>query len=506
MSTPAKRPRERTGEALAVLAVDSAPAITNDLRSFLHPLSIDDFTTNHYRQRALAIKVHPKHRDSRLARLRELLHNFNPLEMLRSSSSEAINVWMRAGGELKSIKVAGAEDAKACYDAGHSLYFRANEDLEAEMLGAYCEQLGHGGFAAEFRDHHRRGEIETFATHIGHTTEWHWDFQENFTVQLRGAKRWTFKRGPVAHPHRAAATHFADARVLHTQNALHLYGTDAPSAPVMCQAPTADDGDAATESVVLQAGDVLYHPAGVWHKVETIADGPAATHSLSINMSLFPMTWGELLHETVQQLLVRQGQWRERIAFRSPQDARAQLDQRLGLLRAALGHVSAQAVLPDAVVRPAPHSIFTVRRAGCTPKVAVDAIGLPALVIRNPLGVMALTPDHLAVPVQTRVPVAESGDDDDEAPEEETVELPDDCVRFDYHANFAADEAHTAGSPAVHAVFLVQKDLAVDFARLAQVHPTAAVKLKAALGPRLPQDLAPLLIHLGCLVVPPSSK
>ena len=485
-----KRPRDRCGEALAVLAVDSAPVVTNDLSTFLHPLTKEEFLSTHYRTRAVAIKTQPKKLEARLERVKDLLYQFHPLEMLRNSNSEQINVWMKTGDNtLKSLKV-GAEDAKVCYEAGHSLYFRANEELEAEMIGPYSEQLGHGGFAAEFRDHLRRGEIETFATHIGHTTNWHWDFQENFTIQLRGAKRWTFKKGPVPHPHRAAATHFPDTHVLHVQNAFHHYS--ALAASTICETPHDDDND--TESVVLQAGDVMYHPAGIWHKVETIADGPDAVNSLSINISLFPMTWGELMQETFQQLLLKESQWRERIIFSSPADARSQLEKRLTLLSSEVGQLTASAILPNALFGQSPRS-FTIRPNGTVPGIAAST---PFVYFRrNPLGVLCVTPSRLAIPL----PVEEDDDDEDEDSAERNLEEPHDCTRFDYHSNFAADEVNVAGAPAVHCVFFVQKELVGKFSELALLSPSRAVKAASLVGNGLlPNDCLVVLLHVGFLI------
>lgn len=42
----------------------------------------------------------------------------------------------------------------------------------------------------------------------GHVTEWHQDFQENFTIQLKGAKRWYLLPAEVKEPVRGIAPHF----------------------------------------------------------------------------------------------------------------------------------------------------------------------------------------------------------------------------------------------------------------------------------------------------------
>ena len=47
---------------------------------------------------------------------------------------------------------------------------------------------------------------------------WHTDFQENFTIQISGVKRWTLRRGRVTHPLRATTPHYKrDASVVENQ-------------------------------------------------------------------------------------------------------------------------------------------------------------------------------------------------------------------------------------------------------------------------------------------------
>ena len=53
-----------------------------------------------------------------------------------------------------------------------------------------------------------RGEVETFIGTKGHLTDWHTDFQENFTIQLSGRKKWTLKQGTVKHPLRGTTPHY----------------------------------------------------------------------------------------------------------------------------------------------------------------------------------------------------------------------------------------------------------------------------------------------------------
>ena len=57
-----------------------------------------------------------------------------------------------------------------------------------------------------------------FCARSGHVTGWHYDFQENFTFQLRGTKRWRLKASTDRHPLRAHSLHFKDASVLEDQH------------------------------------------------------------------------------------------------------------------------------------------------------------------------------------------------------------------------------------------------------------------------------------------------
>ncbi|CAE7907940.1 jcdD [Symbiodinium necroappetens] len=140
-----------------------------------------------------------------------------------------------------------------------------------------------------------RGEIETFVASEGHVTGWHTDFQHNFTFQLRGAKRWRFKAGPVKNNVRALTPHFQTRSNFEQQMKLHLLSD--PTEPVF-RPP--DDFFADAEEVELHAGSVLYHPAGIWHHVECLGE----EESISINVSLSIATWADL--EPCQNRLCRE--------------------------------------------------------------------------------------------------------------------------------------------------------------------------------------------------------
>lgn len=386
-----RRPREREGDILSVFTIDKsdrAPGpITPDIASFLAPLTLPQFIENHYqKQRALAVKVHPSLRESRISFIKQMMADFNPRTMLAGSNSAAdgISVWMKPQksdtGSLCSVKMK-PEDAFLAYSAGMSLYFRGSEELESTFVPAYMQQLGFG-CGSFFRDGARRGEIEVFASQEGHITNPHFDFQSvNFTVQLRGRKAWSLsKNKTIPFPAKACATHFrtdaASTNIVRSQHSIHALAVESQRAdgkgvldmePEEFLAAQGGEGEepSALETVVLEPGDILFHPSGVWHRVETLP----GSSSLSINFSLFPQSYGELMSETLQTMLMRHSHWRRPVCTLAPSasnsssgalvasggagvDAvRAQLNVLISSLRDELTALDAHHILPEAVTQ-----------------------------------------------------------------------------------------------------------------------------------------------------------
>ena len=104
--------------------------------------------------------------------------------------------------------------------AGASLYFRAPPDVSKVLV----ESLGKDtnlNFGILYPDGENRGEVETFVSRAGHTTDFHFDYMTNFTLQLKGSKVWKFKKGQVKHPSRGATPHYKEISTLEQQNKLH---------------------------------------------------------------------------------------------------------------------------------------------------------------------------------------------------------------------------------------------------------------------------------------------
>lgn len=165
------------------------------------------------------------------------------------------------------------ETAQICHKAGASLYFRASEEMSEEFIRALTLDLGlhFGGFLA---DGSVKGEIEVFVSRKDHTTDWHFDFMENFTLQLKGSKKWNLKAADVATPLRGCTPHYKSPGTAQQQAKVHRLAKSDWSFP------TAEQLQRHVQTVTLHPGSAFYFPAGVYHKVEATED------SISINFSL----------------------------------------------------------------------------------------------------------------------------------------------------------------------------------------------------------------------------
>ena len=202
----------------------------------------------------------------------------------------------------RSVDVDDPRSAVALHESGHALYCRAPPGIEETLVNALLKETSLG--LPPLRDAGPlagRGEVEMFCARKGHVTAWHSDFQENFTIQLRGRKRWRLAHRREAHPLRGETPHFADDSVLWDQAKSRALGETIQSR----KRPRAAPG---VEEVTLEAGDVLYFPAGVFHEVESLDDD-----NISLNISLMAPTTAEVICSALRQRLHRTDEGRARV-------------------------------------------------------------------------------------------------------------------------------------------------------------------------------------------------
>ena len=273
----------------------------------------------------------------------ELLHGLSLPRLLRETPSEEISVWFSSGrgGGNESFKTSDAALAEACHRSGGSLYFRAPEKASELLVTALSQQVGLS-FGALYPDGAPRSEVETFASKAGNVTHWHFDFMENFTLQLSGRKRWSLKRSSIDVPLRGCTPQWgtsgaAVASAAEQQAKLHAQHHN--KAPLGGSSSSVDGGlsevDDGCFEVILEPGSVLYVPAGYWHKVECLEED-----SLSINVSLMGSTWADLIADSLRQRLLCHSEARSPICMKSIANGRAQLGNLLELAATELLQLS----------------------------------------------------------------------------------------------------------------------------------------------------------------------
>ena len=336
------------------------------LDALLHPLGKDAFLESHFRRRAVVVAGGGA---ARAAALFPEAAAGDVEAVAAASSSERLMLWVRAGGAapsgearrwglpasrsttaLTSVVAEDARSAAALHGAGHALYCRGPPGLEASLVDALLGETSLGlpprRGAGQLAGH---GEVEMFCAREGHVTGWHYDFQENFTVQLRGSKRWRVARSTEPHPLRAHSLHFADASVAEDQRkaAGLCQGRDRGAAPSSKKRKRDADG---VDEFTLHAGDVLYFPAGLYHEVESLDDD-----NVSLNVSLVAPSWAEVVTSSLRHCLSSREAFRAR-ATSGPGDRKA-LEGLLGELKDVVArldvHTFAGAILPPACERPA---------------------------------------------------------------------------------------------------------------------------------------------------------
>jgi hypothetical protein len=307
------------------------PSTSVSLASLLAPLSPDTFLRESFQKCA----VYVSGRHDRFARLcQEHLYDLDTASLLRETSSDRIFVWLSRSGTtddssppyINSIEVSDADTALALYKSGHSTYCRAPPLVEQHLVSTLLADTGFGcgqyDASCTSVSCMGRGEVEVFQSCTSDaTTGWHFDFQENFTLQLSGVKRWTLQRGTVQHPLRACTPHYESPESVEPQlksaimsNTEFEFG--APQAGVNAQ------GD--KETVVMTPGDVLYFPAGMWHKVEVVEPG------VSINVSLMASSYAEVTCQALKHLLLKRDEWRQSVIHNSATNV---VDKLKGLLK-----------------------------------------------------------------------------------------------------------------------------------------------------------------------------
>ena len=328
------------------------------LGALVWPLSKEGFLADAFRQRAVATVAPPGSAalGPRTAAAAAALCGLDLEAMLSETASERLFVWMRseakADERVASFEVDEPRAAMICHDAGGSLYFRSPEAMVNPWVGRLSAELGLN-FGAVYSQPAagpgalpQKGEIEVFATRAGHTTDWHTDFMENFTLQLKGRKRWRIAQSGLEAPIRGYTPHYKSVDNLAQQ--LKVHRMQQPSFPAPVPWDASASGDDGTDVVELGPGDFLYHPAGIWHRVECTED------SLSMNISLLGLSWADHIADAARHAMWRHAPMRAPVVVRPSTygKARADAEQRLAAARRQLDGLRGEDIMPPCLLLP----------------------------------------------------------------------------------------------------------------------------------------------------------
>ena len=108
-------------------------------------------------------------------------------------------------------------------------------------------------------------------------------------MQLKGSKMWKLKRSGLEAPLLGFTPHYKNSGNLETQQKVHM----AYNSTDMSNQRKGNMLDESCTQITLNEGDILYHPAGIWHAVTSITD------SIAINFSMKATRMAEFITQAI---------------------------------------------------------------------------------------------------------------------------------------------------------------------------------------------------------------
>ena len=289
-----------------------ALTIEPGLNSFIWPITNHDFLKYIYNKGVLVIHNHSQ----RLNELKKDLYNFDIKKLLYNSSN--CIVWMKdiKSKQMQYINTPSGSIAYNCYKSGHNIYFNPSLDIQQKYIKYLCSSLG-----ANFSANIHGGDLEIFAVYQKHITPWHFDAQENFTIQLTGYKKWTLIKAPLLDPitnyHPLSSNYQAKKNNFLINNLCHHHHHKQSSSLFYQHFINEDDqyvylkNDIKLSKItfILRPGSTLYIPAGYYHYVE------CDQQSLSMNFSIDCTRYIDLFLNRFKVMLWQDSLWRKRICL-----------------------------------------------------------------------------------------------------------------------------------------------------------------------------------------------
>jgi ribosomal protein L16 Arg81 hydroxylase/Flp pilus assembly protein TadD len=215
-----------------------------------------------------------------------------PADALRASFDKRVPIVMPPPGappEIPSMSIViTPKQAGVLFEAGATLCMSEVQTRVPE-LAAFCaaikEQLGYVGKVA----------FNGYMSPAGAGFNWHFDARMVTKLQLEGTKRWRFSRRPAVDWPKANGVRMTDGS--------GRYGDAEARRLDWERIEPLDEREVTT--VLLEPGDLLILPAGVWHDAEG-----GSTGSLALNMSILPISYTKIVDELLDGTLSREASWR----------------------------------------------------------------------------------------------------------------------------------------------------------------------------------------------------
>jgi len=215
-----------------------------------------------------------------------------PDDFLRASfdrkTSAGTSAMPALPGELRSTAIrARVDQAGPLFDAGATLCVSQIETRVpglAPFIAAIKRQLGFVGKAS----------FNAYLSPAGSGFNWHFDGRVASTLQIEGSKIWRFTKQPAIAWPRGNGSVRADGTPQYT---------DPVHAQQWEQLAPIDESD--VTEVLLEPGDLLILPAGIWHEACGGSGG-----SLALNLSFTPVSFTALVRELLDAQLAADPAWR----------------------------------------------------------------------------------------------------------------------------------------------------------------------------------------------------
>jgi ribosomal protein L16 Arg81 hydroxylase len=215
-----------------------------------------------------------------------------PVDFLRVSfdrkTEQGTSALVAPGEPRSSAFRATPEQAVPLFDAGATLCVSQMETRVpalAPFLAAVKRQLGYPG----------KVSFNAYLSPPGSGYNWHFDSRIASTLQIEGTKVWRFSNRPAIAWPRANGTLRGDGTA--------QYADPGVVAAEWERLEPFDPAD--TTEVLLEPGDLLVLPAGVWHEACGGTGG-----SLALNLSFTPVSYTVLVRSLLDKLLVAEAGWR----------------------------------------------------------------------------------------------------------------------------------------------------------------------------------------------------